>query len=940
MYRSVVRGRIRSLFAKANCGNWQAIIDMLALSFVYPLIGGSRLVPPQKWGRGFFLFAMMPVLSILLATEIFGGSVFAQSHEGNSTLSVPAARAHWLSRDLIAWSAAADSQVSIRLASPDQAITEERKLEPAGALSGALARAYPHLKGLTLWRIPKASRDEVRRWLKGDVQLVAYDKAGQVVERTLPQIGEVLDELYANDRPLGARFDNGALQIALWAPTARLVRMHLFDNATSRVSAILPLAEDPATGIWTLKGKPEWNRKFYLYEVSVFVPEAGKIVTNMVTDPYSLNLGADSERTQIMNLDDADLKPKGWDLLMRPLPQAPEDRVLYELHVRDFSITDNSVRPKARGLYAAFANRNSRGMRHLRSLAKAGLSDVHLLPTYDCATIPERVSAQSTPPDLTSFPANSEAQQAAIARIKDQDGFNWCYDPLHYMAPEGSYASDPDGITRIVEFRAMVKGLADAGLGTILDVVFNHTSASGQARQSVLDRIVPGYYHRLDENGVVARSTCCANTATERKMMERLMLDSLAIWAKDYKISGFRFDLMGHHSRDNLLNVRKRLDQLSLASDGVDGPNLIIYGEGWNFGEVANDARFVQASQINMGRGSGIGTFNDRIRDAIRGGGVGDKGEQSVRKQGFASGLYTAPNALNAADAAARQQALNAADQIRAALAGSIGDYPLTTNDGRTITARALSYNGSPFGYASDPQEIINYAEAHDNQTLFDSNALKLPLDTSRADRVRWQNLAASIVMLSQGIPFLHGGQELLRSKSLDHNSFNSGDWFNRLNFKKDDNGWGRGLAPEADNRPDWPIARALLVDLRLKIGRKEILQADSHVRDLLKIRKSTPLFRLRSGQDVIDLVHFDNIGPDQIPGLIVMRLGKIARDEIIVVINATRQGQSVSAPPGQHYQLHDVLKKSADAVVRQARFEKGRLETPALTTAVFVRTD
>ncbi len=204
----------------------------------------------------------------------------------------------------------------------------------------------------------------------------------------------------------------------------------------------------------------------------------------------------------------------------------------------------------------------------------------------------------------------------------------------------------------------MVKSLNETGLRVVMDVVYNHTNAAGQAEKSVLDRIVPGYYHRLLEDGTLATSTCCANTATEHAMMEKLMVDSIVTWARDYKVDGFRFDLMGHHSKANLLAVRAALDELTLAADGVDGSKIYLYGEGWNFGEVANDARFVQATQTNMD-GTGIGTFNDRLRDAVRGGGPFD-GDHRVN-QGFASGLYTDPNGVEHDDARAAAPAAAAA---------------------------------------------------------------------------------------------------------------------------------------------------------------------------------------------------------------------------------------------------------------------------------------
>ena len=294
-------------------------------------------------------------------------------------------------------------------------------------------------------------------------------------------------------------------------------------------------------------------------------------------------------------------------------------------------MNDATVPAAERGTYAAFSRTTSDGMRHLGELADAGLTHVHLLPVFDIATVDEDRSTHLEPPcDLASFPRDSAEQQACIAQVRAEDGFNWGYDPWHYTAPEGSYALDAQGAARTTEFRSMVKSLNDAGLRVVMDVVYNHTNAAGQAEKSVLDRIVPGYYHRLLEDGTLATSTCCANTATEHDMMEKLMVDSIVTWARDYKVDGFRFDLMGHHSKANMLAVRAALDELTLAEDGVDGSKIYLYGEGWNFGEVANDARFVQATQLNMD-GTGIGTFNDRLRDAVRGGGPFDGDHASTR---------------------------------------------------------------------------------------------------------------------------------------------------------------------------------------------------------------------------------------------------------------------------------------------------------------------
>src|SRR3712207_2959566 len=266
----------------------------------------------------------------------------------------------------------------------------------------------------------------------------------------------------------------------------------------------------------------------------------------------------------------------------------------------------------------------------------------------------------------------------------------------------------------------MVQCLNRVGQRAVIDVVYNHTPAAGQDPKSILDRVVPGYYQRLNPaTGSVETSTCCSNTATEHAMMEKLMVDSVVTWAKQYKLDGFRFDLMGHQPKSAMQNVRRALNRLTLAKDGVDGRRIYLYGEGWNFGEVANNARFVQASQLNMA-GTGIGTFNDRLRDAVRGGGPFDA---DPRLQGFASGLLTDPNAaaVNATEDQQRARLLLYQDQIRGGLTGTLRDYAFVDRQGRTVKGSDVDYNGSPTGYTADPSEVITYVDAHDNETLFDA---------------------------------------------------------------------------------------------------------------------------------------------------------------------------------------------------------------------------
>src|ERR1041384_4570348 len=543
------------------------------------------------------------------------------------------ARAHWLTRDTIAWPVAGGAANTYRLffgGAGALRLNEsgivggdsiQLSFDPNG-LAPALRAKFPHLTGFAALKLNAADLNRVPAILKGQIAVTATDAQGHLLDATSVQLPGVLDDLYTYKGALGLTFQGGVPTLRLWAPTAQTVRLHLFaDSNPKTTSRVVPLAVDAPTGVWSVTGDASWTNKFYLYEVNVFVPATARVERNLVTDPYSLSLSTNSQRSQIVNLDDPNLKPAGWDTLRKPDLAAPEDIVIYELHLRDFSINDASVPPAHRGTYLAFTDQTSNGMRHLRALAESGLTHIHLLPVFDIATINENRAARKEPDpsELSKYPPDSERQQEIVSAVKDEDGFNWGYEPYHYTVPEGSYATNPDGATRIREFRAMVKGLSDAGLRVVMDVVYNHTTASGQDVRSVLDRVVPGYYYRLNLEGQIETSTCCRNTASEHAMMEKLMVDSVLTWARAYKVDGFRFDLMGHHMVANMIAVRDALPALTPARDGVDGSKIYLYGEGWNFGEVANNARGRNATQANMA-GTGIGTFNDRLRDGGRGG--------------------------------------------------------------------------------------------------------------------------------------------------------------------------------------------------------------------------------------------------------------------------------------------------------------------------------
>ncbi|MFD6420146.1 pullulanase-type alpha-1,6-glucosidase [Streptomyces sp. NPDC060194] len=859
----------------------------------------------------------------------------------STTLDLKKSEAVWIDAHTVAWNgvdSAASTQLlasrSGSIALKDGQLTGDDvrwiRLDRA-ALTDAQKAKFPHLAKYTAWTIHPRDRDGLKDVLRG--QVIASQRAanGAVVAATGVQIGGVLDDLYAGaaqQQALGPVFDRGRPTLSVWAPTAQSVALEIDGRSVA-------MTRRADSGTWTVTGPSSWTGKKYAFQVKVYAPTVGKVVTNTVTDPYSVALTTDSKRSLVVDLKAKDLAPAGWTGLRKPAAVPLRDAQIQELHVRDFSVADRTTTAANRGKYLAFTEKDSKGSKHLRDLARAGTSYVHLLPVFDIATIPES-GAQSVDCDLTSFPADSEKQQECVAKIAAKDGFNWGYDPYHYTVPEGSYSSDPDGTKRTVEFRQMVKALNDDGLRVVMDVVYNHTTSAGQADTSVLDRVVPGYYQRLLADGSVATSTCCANTATENAMMGKLIVDSVVTWARDYKVDGFRFDLMGHHPKANILAVRKALDELTLAKDGVNGKEIILYGEGWNFGEVADDARFVQATQKNMA-GTGVATFSDRARDAVRGGGPFD---EDPGVQGFASGLYTDPNTSKANGTEAEQKArlLHYQDLLKVGLSGNLADYAFTDTAGKRVKGSQVDYNGSPAGYAAVPGDALAYADAHDNESLFDALAFKLPAGTSAADRARMQVLAMGTAALSQGPALSQAGTDLLRSKSLDRNSYDSGDWFNAIHWDcADGNGFGRGLPPAADNQPKWSFAKPLLANPAIAPGCPQIDGASAAYRDLLKIRTTEPVFGLKSADEVQAALGFPLSGPDETPGVVTMTLG-----DLVVVFNATpeAQKQTVGALAGDDYRLHRVQRDGSDAGVKASAFDaaSGTFTVPARTVAVFDR--
>ena len=835
-------------------------------------------------------------------------------------------------------------------------------LTVAGDLPAEVTTAHPNLNGYIALKAP-IDEAVAREALTG--QIAVAQKSGESVNAfTGVQIAPVLDSLYAQaatQASYGVNWNEaGNPTFALWAPTAKSVALVSWNTSTPSGSD----ADIPGDGLRTEAVRGDDGRwsvdnaageihegAQYLWEVTVYVPETGKVEKNLVTDPYSVSLTVDSTRSVAVNMNNPSTVPAVWTNSKAPVIQDDAQRSIYELHVRDFSAADTSVPEYMRGTYMAFTQFESNGMRHLDELARAGMNTVHLLPTFDIATIPEKRAEQRTPAIPEDAGPASEEQQAAVSAVADQDAYNWGYDPLHWMAPEGSYAtsSHQNGGARVREFRSMVGGLHSIGMQVVLDQVYNHTPAAGQSATSVLDRVVPGYYQRLNASGGVETSTCCSNVATENAMSEHLMIDSMIHWAKYYHVDGFRFDLMGHHPAAEMKRAQEALKSLTLEKDGVDGSRLYIYGEGWNFGEVANNALFTQATQGQLD-GTGIGAFNDRLRDAVHGGGPFDEDHRVF--QGFGSGAFSDFNDLDTRpESERRADYLHRVDLVKLGLAGNLKDYTLTTYDGKTVSGAQLDYNGQGAGFASQPAENVNYVDAHDNETLFDLVTYKMPADAPMENRVRMSLISQASVALSQSPSFWASGTEMLRSKSLDRDSYNSGDYYNAIDWTMHDNGFGHGLPVKSKNGAAWDHMRPLLENPDLKPSPEQIDTSSEIAMDFLRVRSSSRLFTLGSADLIRSKVTFPNSGEGAVDGTIVMLINDeagagsdvdAALDGALVVFNATDKTMTtaVDGLAGRVFKLHEAQANGSDAVVKDASFDAktGSVTVPARTVAVFTQ--
>ncbi|MGV8145307.1 MAG: type I pullulanase [Alkaliphilus sp.] len=520
---------------------------------------------------------------------------------------------------------------------------------------------------------------------------------------------EFYDEFHYYGDDLGAIYSKVETIFRVWAPTASEVNLLLFEEGIGgEAKQEIAMIRD-TKGTWLLKVEGDLKDTFYVYEVHV------NDSVNEVTDPYAKAVGVNGRRAMVVDL--SKTNPAGWENLAKPHLENFTDVVIYELHVRDLSMNENSGIVN-KGKFLGIIEEGTQsldgkktGLAHMKEL---GITHLHLLPVFDFRSV-----------DETTLEKNN---------------FNWGYDPQNYNVPEGSYSTNPYcGATRIKEFKQMVQGLNENGIRVIMDVVYNHT---GYTANSHLNLLVPGYFYRFTPDGRFSNGSGCGNEiADERSMGRKMIVDSVVFWATEYKIDGFRFDLMGLHDIETMNLIREELDKID--------PTILIYGEGWTAGSTPLPSHR-QALKVNTPKLNGIASFSDDLRDGVKGHVFNDE------EAGFVNGGLGFEESVKFGIVASTQH-----DQI---------DYS------------KVNYSNAP--WATEPAQAINYVSAHDNLTLWDKIAISNPKD-SEEERIKMHKLSNAIVLTSQGIAFLHAGVEMLRTKGGDHNSYQSPDSVNMLDWSR-----------------------------------------------------------------------------------------------------------------------------------------------------------
>ena len=515
-------------------------------------------------------------------------------------------------------------------------------------------------------------------------------------------------EVYTGN-DLGAVYSPKMTRFKVWAPEAESVKLNLYKQGEGDNLIDQHIMKKSANGTYVFEKQGDCNGIYYTYTVVNHGEEQEAV------DPYTKAAGVNGQRGMVINL--AKTNPQGFEMDGYRNPEHITDAIIYEGSVRDFTMDESSGvfhNGKFLGLTEANTTNHFGEATALDYISGLGVTHVQILPAFDFETVDEK---------------NQKAQ------------YNWGYDPDNYNVPEGSYAVSPyDGAVRIQEMKQMVLALHSRGIGVIMDVVFNHTY---RRDDSNLQKIVPGYYYRSDETGYTNGSGCGNEVASDRPMVQKLIVDSLIYWAKEYHIDGFRFDLMGVLDIDTMNVIAERLKEIR--------PDVYLYGEGWNGGpsSLAEEKRAFKASAKKM---PGIGMFNDDIRDTIKGSVFYDD------HLGFVNGGTHLENAL------------------RYGITGAVA-HPQVDYD---------AYGSKP--WAKEPGQSINYVSCHDNYTLWDKLSVSCP-EASEEKKKAMNRLCAAIVFTSQGVPFIQAGEEFLRSKPLPEkkgfaeNSYNMPDAVNSIKW-------------------------------------------------------------------------------------------------------------------------------------------------------------
>ena len=528
--------------------------------------------------------------------------------------------------------------------------------------------------------------------------VLAADYYGQ--HRDLYSSAEFEAEFTYEGDDLGATWSKESTTFRVWAPTADQVWLHIFkggiDGKYDRLEK-LEMNRD-VQGTWVLTVDGDLNGRYYTYMVDV----DGK--KKEVCDPYARTTGVNGKRAMVIDLDSTD--PEGWENDVDPhYDDSITDAIIYELHVRDLS-SDSSSGIQNAGKFLGLTEKGTTnadgvptGLDHIINL---GITHLHLLPSYDYASV-----------DETTL---------------EENDFNWGYDPVNYNVPEGSYSTDPyHGEVRVKEFKQMVKTLHDNGISVIMDVVYNHVY---NAEDFCFNNIVPGYFSRITADGHYSNGSACGNdTASERSMVKKYIVDSVVYWADEYHIDGFRFDLAGLLDTETINACIEAVHETH--------PNVIFYGEGWNMATDVTKEGYTMATQANSTETPEFAYFSDFVRDSLRG------SNSNASQTGFVAG-----------------------------------------GGGYASAVRDIFLGKST--WCKSPSQTVNYASCHDGYALYDRLYLSTR-DKTVEERIRMNNLAAAVVLTSQGIPFFQAGEEMLRSKpkeeGFDHNSYDSSDEINSIKW-------------------------------------------------------------------------------------------------------------------------------------------------------------